>query len=440
MIYDYYKQFPDVHPEIILKTDLNRQGIRFSQAALEEFQRRNDINWKGFHFFSYDMQTPVTFGQRIPNGYYLEEGSIVYERTNWNSPYEMDFRDGRFVIIEQGEIIADNIKFPPNPNYYGMTLEDGTQMPAVVQGWFNELLFITFNKYCELWNSGDECLFCDINWQLREQVKSEETVVARKDPSIITEVLKTIRATDPQFHVAMISGGTILKRYQGKTELEFYVERLNAVREGFGGTWLPTNCQIAALDDEGWRMIHETGVTAVQPNFEVYGKELFEWLCPGKAKFVGWGEWVKRTIRAVDFWGPGKVNPNFVLGIEMAQPHGFKEVKDALKSTLEGWDFLMSHGVVPRHCTWTIEPKSGLRDNPLVPLEYFIEVEKGYTELRWKYKYDPPYPAALTRTSYVLSCLWDWEYFHGNGPHSRKKLVERGYKPGLRAGERGFVA
>ncbi|MBI2853935.1 MAG: hypothetical protein HYX87_03325, partial [Chloroflexi bacterium] len=51
MIYDYYKQFPDVHPNIVLKAELNRLGQNFTKAALDEFKKRDNIHWKGYHFF-----------------------------------------------------------------------------------------------------------------------------------------------------------------------------------------------------------------------------------------------------------------------------------------------------------------------------------------------------------------------------------------------------
>ena len=51
---DLYRQFSDVHPNIVLKTDVLRQGLRISERAQREFNGRDDILWRGFHLFSYD--------------------------------------------------------------------------------------------------------------------------------------------------------------------------------------------------------------------------------------------------------------------------------------------------------------------------------------------------------------------------------------------------
>jgi hypothetical protein len=443
MIYELYKKFPDVHPNIILKAELNRLGQNFSKEAIEAFKQRDDILWKGYHFFSYDMQKPIFYGDKIPASFHFNDGPSVYTRTNADSPYVIDYREGKFVVTEQGEAIADKVFFALKPKHYDMTTEDGTPMPAIVNA-FEDLLFCTFNKYCEFWNRHNECLFCDINAQFREQGKSVEEVVARKDPSIITEVFRTIRTLEKRFWMTMISGGTILGKYRGETEIDFYVRRLNAIREGLAGIWIPACCQVAAHDDEGWKRLYDTGVPSIQPNIEVWGKEMFEWMCPGKAKHIGWDEWIKRTIRAVDFWGVGKVNPNFVIGVEMAKPNGFKDVKSGVDNLREGWDFLMQNGVVPRYAYWTIEPKSALGKVPgqqYPPLEYYIEVEKAYAELRWKHGHELPFPAALGRTSYILSCMQEFEYYHGSGSLSKKRQEEIGGPQEIcKVGDGGFVA
>ena len=104
----------------------------------------------------------------------------------------------------------------------------------------------------------------------------------------------------------------------------------------------------------------------------------------------------------------------------MAKPHGFENVSDAVKSTAGGWDFLMSHGVLPRYNQWMIEAGAPFEDQGPPPMEFYIEIEKAYAELRSKHGFDPPYPGALTRSSYFIACLQDYEYYHGSGIPSKK--------------------
>lgn len=424
-IEETYRKFSDVHPNIVLKTDVLRQGINISKAASKNFEQRDDLLWKGFHLFSYDYQKTKLYREKTPLLMRLEDGMPIHVRTNILSPYQLDLVDQEFVIreSESGEIIARKIWFERKPRWYDMRTEDGIQMPAIAQGTC-QMIFVTMNKYCELWKTNDQCLFCNINATLKDQKKGGEDLVARLDPNTIAEVVKTAVEVDAHYHILFISGGTICGTYQGQTELEFYITRLNALREKLQ-VWIPTAVQIAAYDDDGWKRLHETGVGSIQPNMEVWDKDLFKWICPGKEKFVGYDEWIKRTIKAVDFWGRGRVNPNFVLGIEFAKPHGFEDVPSAVKSTSEGWDFLMSHGVLPRFNLWTRETGSAFADQSAPPLEYFIEAQKAYTELRWKHGFDPPFPGGKHRHSYHLNCLQDFEYYHGTGTLSKRNLDAR---------------
>jgi hypothetical protein len=151
---DLYKQFPDVHPNIVLKTDVLRQDLRISERALQEFNRRDDILWRGFHLFSYDSNTPKVYKNKIPMGFHLSDGSPVQIRTNDSSPFLLDVMGGQFMLSENSETIREGLYFDPKPKWYDMKFPDGTPLPAVVQGFSGEYMFITINRYCELWNKG----------------------------------------------------------------------------------------------------------------------------------------------------------------------------------------------------------------------------------------------------------------------------------------------
>ena len=428
-----YKQFPDVHPNIVLKTDALRQGIDISETAVENFRHRDDLLWKGFHLFSYDFTKTKVYGDKVPWVLRFEDGCPMMVRTNEGSPYLLDFTDGEFVIRENGEVIARRIYFERKPRWYDMRTKDGIQMSAIAQGQ-TCMVFVTINKFCEFWNTGDQCLFCDINATLRDQKAGGEDVVARIDPDVVGEVVKTAVTVDHHYNQLLVSGGTILGKYKGQSELDFFITRLNAIKKKLQA-WIPTCVQIAPYDDEGMKRLHDTGFSSLEPNIEVWDKKLFKWICPGKDKHIGYDEWIRRTIKAVDYWGPTQVNPNFVLGVEMAKPYGFEDVNSAVKSTAGGWDFLMSHGVLPRYNLWTREAGSAFADQESPPLEYFIEIQKAYAELRWNYKFDPPFPATHSRYQYSLNCLQDFEYYHGTGITSKQNLDARlGVSPGERGG------
>ena len=142
----------------------------------------------------------------------------------------------------------------------------------------------------------------------------------------------------------LITGGTIVKTLHGKNELDFYSEYVSALK--WGGRRRFVNLQSNAQDKDTMKHYRTAGVDCHHSNMEVWEKRLFEWINPGKNRRVGWDGWVRSRIDEVDIFGEGNVRPNFVGGVEMAKPYGFKTVAEAVKSTSDGVDFMMSQGII----------------------------------------------------------------------------------------------
>ena len=139
-----------------------------------------------------------------------------------------------------------------------MKFGDGVPVAAVVQGFCGEFMFITINRYCEVWNKKEQCLFCDINAFFKAQRDGGEDVVARLEPSVLADALKIAIEVEPRYRLHVtITGGTILGKYRGQTELDFYCTRLNAIREKLQ-VWIPSTFQIDPQEDEGWKRLHDT--------------------------------------------------------------------------------------------------------------------------------------------------------------------------------------
>jgi biotin synthase-related radical SAM superfamily protein len=118
---------------------------------------------------------------------------------------------------------------------------------------------------------------------------------------------------------------------------------------------------------------------------EVLTERLFEWICPGKAEWVGYREWKRRLIAAVDIFGRGNVGTGIVGGVETATPLGFANEEDALKSTLDEAEDLASHGVTTVYIVWVPRPDSQFRNQKAPSLEYFVKLAKGLHDLRVHY-------------------------------------------------------
>ncbi|MCL5959361.1 MAG: radical SAM protein [Chloroflexi bacterium] len=396
----YFGVFPEVPKEVIVKEDILRLGVRFSEEAL---QAGNDKRPRTYYIFSYDQtglgEMEKQESSRAPDEIRLSQGpyqlrpTLVGSRFAKDSPYIVDVVDGKTVLREEGEVLAE-VQYPPVPRYYSKAFEDGTlysETMAVI-GWGHRA-FSTLLRVCGHWGKKQECKFCDLNANARSLKKSGRPYTMRKKVEQVAEAAAEVFLNQPDDEPRRLSlrlsGGSIIDPKSGLVaDEDFYLEYVRAIKERIGNRW-PLILQTNAKDKATCKKMREAGVDAHEANIEVWDKNLFNILCPGKAAHFGWDEWIKRVLDSVDVFGEGNVSPGMVAGVEMCQPWGFKEVDQAVKSMTEGIEFLMSRGVVPRIPVWCIEPLSALGDNRIPPLEYFIRVDKAWYETWKKYSLPP---------------------------------------------------
>lgn len=396
----YFKQFPDVPREVIVKEALISRGINFSEAAIGAVKDSPVV--RGTLFTDLRVKADALKGVKIPDdihiigGPYALKRTIIINRFNSSSPYLVDIIDGRLMLSASGNPVAE-VEYPVRPRYYDKKFEDGTLYQEVIPLRAHNLLaFNTLYRVCQFWGEKEECKFCDINWNARERGKHGIAYTrgkAYKSIEQVAEVAAEIFLQEgylpgPRPHTVLLTGGTMLRKVDGKSEEEFYTSYVAAIRERIGYR-TPILLQTGAKDKETCKRYRDAGVTFHGANLEVWDKDLFKLICPGKDKYVGWDEWVRRLVESVDVFGEGNVCPNFVLGVELCQPYGFKDMNLALKSVKEGLEFLMSHGVGARFDTWNVSPYSALAGNEPPPLEYLIRADLLWCETWVKYDLPP---------------------------------------------------
>ncbi len=156
-----------------------------------------------------------------------------------------------------------------------------------------------------------------------------------------------------------LTGGSVTSTVDGLAEADFYGRYAQAIEERFPGRWIG-KVVAQALPKADVQRYKDYGITIYHPNYEVWDKRLFSIISPGKERYVGREEWHRRIFDAAEVFGPRFVIPNFVAGVEMAKPHGFATVDEAIASTTEGLDCFMSRGITPRFTTWCPEPTTPL--------------------------------------------------------------------------------
>jgi hypothetical protein len=386
---DLIDRYPDVPPEAVFKEDLLRVGVDFSEEALRVAA---GFKPKSYFIFSFD-RTPIAGmergeNRRAPEEIALRGGArglrrtVVSVRLNPGSPYLVDVRDGRLVLLAEGAEVT-GVELENSPPYYGRTLASGkpiTEMAPTIE--WGYLVYLTVYRKCQYFGFKEECVFCDLNENYRQQRAAGRPYNTVKEVDEIVEALAIIDEEDVERRTRAytITGGSITRHLRGLEEAEFYSRYARAINERFPGRWI-SKMVVQALPRESLEVFRAAGVQIYHPNYEVWDARLFSLLCPGKDRAIGRDEWIRRILVAGEVFGPSHVIPNFVAGIEVARPHGFERVEEALASTGEGLDFFMSRGITPRFTTWCPEPLSQLgRDQGPAPLHYHVGLLRLWRE------------------------------------------------------------
>jgi len=365
------ERFAHIPREAVLKEDLLRTGIDFDTSALSD-NLDGEIKPKSYFIFSFDQKPLAQLGEAalrrppeeiaLTGGPYGLRRTIVSVRVNPDSPYRIARDDnGELRMSLEGREIAD-VGLPPMPEYYRHTLANGkTVMETAPTIQWGYLIYLTVLRLCQYFGAKEECGFCDINHNWRQHKREGRPYTGVKPVEDVLEALAIIDRYDTAkvSKAYTLTGGKVVAQALPRADVQRY---------------------------------KDYGITIYHPNYEVWDKRLFEIISPGKERYVGREEWHRRILDAAEVFGPRFVIPNFVAGVEMAQPFGFPTVDEAIASTTEGLDYFMSRGVTPRFTTWCPEPTTPLgRDNPNgAPLEYHIRLLEAYRETLERHGLKPP--------------------------------------------------
>lgn len=415
-------EFPDLPREAVIKEDILRRGVWLTNAALDSaVDSDGSYAPKSYFIFSFDHEPlanmPGTERDRAPEEIAFAGGpggfarTIVSVRLNPQSPWRVDrSADGRRVLTCDGTEVAA-VTFAPRPPYYGKLTADGTPIvevaPSIEWGY---LLYLTVFRMCQYFGRDEECRFCDINNNYRQQREEGRAYFPVKPVERVLDALRQVVASGAPARAYTLTGGSITSKVDGLDEADFYIRYAEAIEAEFPGRWTG-KMVVQALPMADVRRIRAAGIRIYHPNYEIWDAEKFEAICPGKARYIGRDEWIRRIVDSVEVFGPGRVIPNFVAGIEMSRPYGFRTEEEAWKSTGEGLDYLMARGVLPRFTVWCPEPLSDLgATNGPASLRYHAGTLRLWRDTHARHGLKAPAgygPAGLGRAVFSVSAFMD---------------------------------
>lgn len=328
-----------LYKELEIKNDLFVEGISVNPIIFKHLELGSKYQEEVHVLFEYDQHPHV--GIEFPTGFLSPGGLKLPFRWDNRSQYSIHYESGKYYLTHQGHELFP-IEFLSRPKYYDYKTSDGMEMSHVATYNREGTIFVAYSNECALKDKGLDCLYCNIN--ATKDTYGEREGIFWKTPKQIGETAATAYKEGAK-HIT-ITGGFIPER----REVDYYIDVAEAIKEHTGlDDFNGTGVIGAPLDLGVIDKYKEAGYRTIAMNIELWDKNIFKAICPGKeAQCGGWDHWVKALEYAAEVFGYGRVRSNIVAGIEPKQ------------STLEGVEYLASKGVICFAGSWCPNPGSAL--------------------------------------------------------------------------------
>ncbi|MCL1931101.1 MAG: hypothetical protein FWF55_04740 [Treponema sp.] len=379
------KKHPNVSPFVILKTDLLRRSVFLTDAAQNTLDPNKDALFARSHF-------DENIAKRV-NGLILRDGTTIVGsfgtelRREFNGgvePYTIDVVNGKTVITDHGKVIED-VYFWPKPDYYDKLTKNGKPMWQILGARPQRMEFSIYH-YCDFWNEpGGGCKYCNIA-AVYNKTKGQKSI--NLDIEDISDAVDAAISQAGRYCMILLCSGSQLGGNELlDDEVEQYIKLLQLFEKIFNGNRIMTQLISPAYNERQLRRLrNETFLAGYTADIEILNEEIFNWVCQGKAKHIGYKNWRDRLFKAVEIFGPNSVNTGIVSGAELAQPNGFKTEEQALESYLAESEYFISHGVGIAQTVFQPAPGSYFKDQKVPSLDYLISYAEGLDALQRKYR------------------------------------------------------
>ena len=236
------------------------------------------------------------------------------------SPLCLIKKDNKYYITGYSGPIR--VELVPHHSFYDNVTSKGTPYYQVglIHGGY---VHITPSNKCRFFDFSKNCTFCLERGTYHPDAR--ETITVEEVIEIIEVAFRDKLADSVELNVGYIDSDD-----RGIAFLEPYIK---AVKRNFD-TLVAVDIQPPKTND--WiDRTYAMGVDKVSYHMEIFDKEIFARLCPGKSRLIGWERFAGSLEYAAEIFQSGMVSSNLIVGLEPPS------------STIKGIDFLTEIGVLP---------------------------------------------------------------------------------------------
>jgi len=366
--------------ELTLKSELIVEGVNISKEALALGKLGSESQEQVHCLFEMDHEV---HDFELPSSFDLPLGLSVPFRFDTKSNYNITTENNKLILTQKGNKLGD-ITLPKRPDFYNKKTSDGTPMSTVAIYRPDGHVFIVYSNECSYKDKGLDCLFCNINHT--KDLYGEKEGIQWKTPKQIGETVAAALKEGLLKHLT-VTGGVVPER----RELDYYVDVAEEITKQTGLKEFNGTATVAApLDFSNIDRFKEAGYRTTAMNIEIWDKNIYNTICPGKAKESGgWEHWLSALEYAVKVFGHGRVRSNIVAGIEPKA------------KVLEGLEYLASKGIVGTTTIWCPNIGSALEGHRTPEASWHLDIAEKLVSI-WRkngFTYDDIYDAHASSDS-----------------------------------------
>ncbi|MCL4839416.1 MAG: radical SAM protein [Thermoanaerobaculia bacterium] len=309
----------------LVKLDLYCKGLRLDDSCFIEEDGGRKI-----------LRTRAGLGSGLelilPGG--LWTNAPVSEPFAARSPYTLHKSGGEYHLYHDGSEVT-KVELSPRPGWYDRPTTTGKPMTRIgtLQGTY---LGVYPAKVCEYWTAKPQkvnCKFCSVGLNLGVDDADEKSV---------DEVMEVVRAARDESGITYVDFNT--GHYEGDTYLDILLPYIRRIKKETGllvGVQTPPHRDLKRYDE-----LRELGVNRASFCFEIFDREIFREICPGKDAEYGLDHYLEaiRYCATLKHKGPKDepwvTNGEIVAGLEPPE------------SSIRAIEWITSVGAVPTVCVF----------------------------------------------------------------------------------------
>ncbi|HEX4822721.1 MAG TPA: radical SAM protein [Candidatus Polarisedimenticolaceae bacterium] len=333
----------------LLKLDLYCRGARIDDSdAVEEHGGRKILRTRAGLGSGLEVILPGGLWTNVP----------VVESFAQASPYVFRWRGDALWLDHDAVGPVSAVQLSPQPAWYNRKTTSGKRMTMVgtLQGTY---LGVYPSKVCEYWlkqPDKEQCRFCSVGLNLGAD---------DGDSKSIEEVVEVVQAARAESGITYVDFNT--GHYDGDTYLDIlepYIQRVKEATKVMVGVQTPPHHDLAR-----YRELRRMGVNRVSFCFEIWNRDRFAAVCPGKHREYGldrYLEAIRYCAQEVGTTGrgfePWVVNGEIIAGLEPPE--------DSIRAI----DWIASVGAIPTVCVFRPLQATDFADVPPPKTEELVPV------------------------------------------------------------------